>query len=225
MSYNNGTKIIAAGLINCLDGKNEKSYQSGSLIWKNLCDNYTASLVGNVTQSIQSSSLYFTGGYLNMTTSSCPLVTSSFSVNMWMKLTDLSTYSVPLSFGGSNTFGGALSPHPNDGRGLTYYAVGYRIQDNNTNFGNLWFNVVLTGNGAANGSRSMSMYRNSVFVGSSTFDYSFAQGLSNFVIGANQSAFGEYMRGYIGYVGIYNRALSSDEVVQNFNALKGRFSL
>ena len=35
----------------------------------------------------------------------------------------------------------------------------------------------------------------------------------------------EYFKGYISNVMIYNKALTADEVLQNYNATKGRFGL
>ena len=41
----------------------------------------------------------------------------------------------------------------------------------------------------------------------------------------NRNGFNGYFSGRIPYVNIYNRNLSESEVLQNYNALKGRFGL
>lgn len=47
----------------------------------------------------------------------------------------------------------------------------------------------------------------------------------NIVMGYWQSGGGRYMNGKINQVSIYNRALTADEVLNNYNASKGRFGL
>ena len=44
-------------------------------------------------------------------------------------------------------------------------------------------------------------------------------------IGNNTAGYGRHIKGTISTVKIYNRALTSQEVLQNYNALKGRFGL
>jgi hypothetical protein len=47
---------------------------------------------------------------------------------------------------------------------------------------------------------------------------------TNFVIGSNGGN-SEFLNGNISQVQIYNRALSAQEISQNFNATKGRYGL
>ena len=50
-------------------------------------------------------------------------------------------------------------------------------------------------------------------------------GPSNINVGTTYNAGGFFFNGNIGPYHIYNRALSSTEVLHNYNALKGRFGL
>jgi len=71
-------------------------------------------------------------------------------------------------------------------------------------------------------------YRNGIFVGSSTFGYSPRTNNFGLVIGAAQAndlSYGSFFTGSIAVVQVYNRQLSSTEIIQNQNALKGRFGL
>ena len=47
----------------------------------------------------------------------------------------------------------------------------------------------------------------------------------NYVIGASGGGTDEFFKGNVGFVKQYNRALSAQEVLQNYNATKGRFGL
>ena len=107
--------------------------------------------------------------------------------------------------------------------GLTYYANGYQITDNNTAFNSDWWYISFVGNGGVSGSRTLKLYRNGVQAGSTyTYDYNFTS--TTPVIGRNGSSFPEVMRGNISNVSYYNRELTAAEVTQNYNATKGRYA-
>jgi hypothetical protein len=48
---------------------------------------------------------------------------------------------------------------------------------------------------------------------------------TNFIIGKHPSNSSNYVNGNISNVSIYNRALSAAEILQNFNALRGRYGI
>ena len=45
------------------------------------------------------------------------------------------------------------------------------------------------------------------------------------IVGTYFNGYGHYFQGSIGPIHIYNRTLSANEVLHNYNALKGRFGL
>jgi hypothetical protein len=164
-----------------------------------------------------------TNDYVTLSSSQLAPATGAFTWNFWIKLNDLSNASIIFSGTGSNTNYGVVFANPSS-NGLGYYALGYAIIDNNTAFGSSWWYVTFTGNGGANGSRNLKLYRNGVQAGSTyTVDYNFAS--STPIIGANHSSFAELMRGNISNVSYYNRELTAAEISQNFNALRSRFSI
>ena len=86
-----------------------------------------------------------------------------------------------------------------------------------------WFNLV----GVYNASGGMYMYRNGALETSTTGPVSITYNPQPFAVG-NRIWSGTYQypwNGNISTVQLYNRALSSDEVLQNFNALRGRYGL
>ncbi len=85
-----------------------------------------------------------------------------------------------------------------------------------------WYNAVFTYTGAGNGI---------LYLNGSVLDASIPNGGNvgsdiNLVLGRRvDAAVSSYTNGNIGLVHIYNRALSANEVLHNYNALKGRFGL
>ena len=94
---------------------------------------------------------------------------------------------------------------------------------NNTNYGSGWKNVVGTWSGISNESK---LYVNGVQIGTATSTVGSTLNVTdnNFVLGGYVSNTGHDYDGKIANSQIYNRALSSTEVLHNYNALKGRFS-
>ena len=71
---------------------------------------------------------------------------------------------------------------------------------------------------------SGSMYIDGILEVTSSFSTNFNSIRNLYVGGLPNSGWG-YFEGSISNVKIYNRALSSQEILQNYNALKGRFNL
>jgi len=88
---------------------------------------------------------------------------------------------------------------------------------------NVWYNFTMTWN-----STNFSRYLNGVQQGVTT-SYTLSGGsgtVTEFIIGGYRYPLGtQILNGYISQVSIYNRPLLSSEVLQNYNALKGRFGL
>jgi hypothetical protein len=189
-------------------------------------NNNTGTQSGGVTYSTANGgSIVFDGSndYVTLSSSQLAPGTGAFTWNFWIKLSDLSNASIIFSGTGSNTNYGVVFANPSV-YGLGYYANGFRIIDGNTSFGSNWWYITFVGNGGANGSRNLKLYRNTIQAGSTyTFDYNFTS--TTPIIGANHSSFAELMRGNISNVSYYNRALTAAEIQQNYNALRGRFGI
>lgn len=221
--------IIKSGLVLNLDASNASSYSGSGTTWYDLSGNgINATLVNGVGySSLAGGTLIFDGSndYVTLSSSQIAPGTGAFTWNFWLKVNDLTTYSIPFSGSGSNTNYGVIFLNPLNGTGgLGYYALGTRIADNVTSFGSNWLYINFIGNGGANGSRNLKLYKNTVQAGSTyTYDYNFTA--TTPIIGANHDSFAELMRGNIAAVSYYNRELSLSEIQQNYNATKGRFGL
>jgi hypothetical protein len=220
-------QISTDGLVLHLDVGNKNSYGGSGTTWTDLSGNgNNSTLVNGPSYSSDNGGAFLfdgTNDYTTFSTSQLSPGAGAFTWNWWVKLNNLSNFSILFSGTGSNTGYGVVYLNPTSG-GLGYYATGNRILDNNTSFGTNWWYITFTGNGGANGSRNLKLYRNAVQAGSTyTADYSFSSSTPN--IGANHDSYAELMRGYIATATYYNRVLSESEISQNYNIQKGRFGL
>jgi hypothetical protein len=220
-------QIITKDLVLYLDAGNINSYIGSGSTWTDLSGNgNNSTLVNGPSYSSDNGGVLLFDGvndYATFSSSKISPGTGGFTWNWWVKLTTLLSSSILFSGTGSNTGYGVVYLDPTSG-GLGYYALGNRISDNNRSFSTSWWYITFTGNGGSNGSRNLKLYRNGVQAGSTyTADYSFSSTTPN--IGANHDSYAELMRGYISNATYYNRALSTTEILQNYNIQKSRFGL
>jgi hypothetical protein len=83
---------------------------------------------------------------------------------------------------------------------------------------NVWNHIVMVFDG-----NSQKIYVNNILINSRTTTLGTISNTSNLRIGLGND--GEYFKGYMSDIKIYNRALSQSEITQNFNATKGRFGI
>ena len=220
MAVKGGPNTVTFGLVLELDAGNIKSYQSGSTTWFDKSGNaYNGTLTNGPTFNTGSlGSIVFDGvdDYVNINNTVYSL--SGGTLNIWFKRSG-NTNTIIGSYGGS---GNQRTP--------TFYQSGNNIgwefgslTGRNTGISftdNTWFNMSMTFNSSFN----TNVYINSVLTNTETS--SNPGGFWNqFTIGSYGNYGSFYTRGNFSIVQVYNRALSADEVLQNYNATKGRFGL
>jgi hypothetical protein len=84
---------------------------------------------------------------------------------------------------------------------------------------NTWYHCVFTYDG-----RTLSLYRNGTLFGSTAYVANPISSQAGIRIGRRWDS-AEYLNGRISAVRVYNRAITPNEVSQNFNALRGRYSI
>ena len=231
MSLTHGGKpIVTDGLVLCLDGGNPKSYPGSGVTWTDLSGlGNNGTLVNGVGyNSANGGSLSFDGtnGSIDIPVSSS-LQAQNFTYDIWFKLNSLPVGG-NLLLTGHYQSNGTIS-------GLTVfeYQGQYWFQTRfssiccqgllvGTSSTNIWVNF----SGTWNGSTKIA-YLNGVQAGTQSTSGTHSQ-LNNFSIGNNADniAAGNYngaINGNISIVKYYNRALTPQEIQQNYNALKGRF--
>lgn len=238
-----GVNIVTDGLVLYLDAANTKSYISGSTIWNDVSRSQTnGTLINGPTfSSGNGGSIVFDGvnDYTDCGSSSTINIgTSSFSVEVAVKFTGTGVYQVATrrstndGANGNRVFDGfnIFCDTGRIGAGFRHTATvntDYAAQSTTTlNSGN-WVivtavfsrasNLVLYVNGFTNATTSISAL-NGVNINLT----------QNFQIGRRLIAGGTndlYFLGSIGIFRYYNKALSAQEVLQNYNATRTRYGL
>jgi hypothetical protein len=221
-------KIVLNGLVMLVDARNYKSYPGSGTTWTDLSRNGNNLTLTN--SPTWHNSGYFstgsTGYFTGAGTASIPTGNSNYTMIVW---------------GRQNTSWGS-------GRGIiSIGGYGTQHQSNalrteySTNVGNFfhyWWNNDLAGNNN-NGGLAVSTW----FMVTAQFDGTNRRIWANTTnvasdtpvnhnvtsttiqVGVTHIPSSEYFQGDIAMAFIYNRALTSTEILQNFNALKRRFSL
>ena len=214
IDYNN--VIVSDGLVFYLDAANTRSYSGSGTSSNSLVGGIGATLVNGVGfTSSNNGAFTFDGSndYINFGNSSA-VQQSSGTLSAWAKAS-----SPGGGYRGIIAKQGAYGLFYTDSVLVAYdwaadapRSTGVNIADNT------WKNVVLTyQSGVSNGTR---IYINGVSVLTTTITVLNQTG--NLFGGAEANA-GQYASCQISSFNIYNRALSATEVLQNYNATKGRY--
>jgi hypothetical protein len=218
-------KIVTDGLVLALDAGNTKSYVSGSTTWfdKSGFSNNGTLTNGPTFNSDNLGSIVFDGvndfvEVPNFNTA------NTITVDVWVKKTSGNIWQGWL--GNWNTTGNGdswLLTQDDSNRASFYIMHTNNVGDNIVDtsgiiVGNVWYNYTGTFSNS-----TLSLYKNGSLVNSkSTLQNTIYQNSLKIWCG-RFSAF--YLNGQLSNGKVYNRALSADEVLQNYNATKGRFGL
>jgi hypothetical protein len=241
MAFSFQPKVVSDGLIFCVDAANTKSYLGSGTVWTDLSSTQiTGSLTnGPVFSTEKSGIINFDGtnDYVGYTTTLGNNV-STLTIESWayIKRTPVGLISDHLvSKGTSGNYQYALRLGIGIGDGLpsnvsgSINIVAWQTGGSNhisatSNFAvnDGWHHIV----GTIVENTSATIYIDGVLRETrtgSTGSWN-KTGTGEFRIGGRGDGV-NYLSGSVGIVKMYNRALSATEVLQNYNALKGRFGL
>jgi hypothetical protein len=233
MGIRRGPNIVTDGLVFAVDAANPSSYPGSGTTWKDQTVNQNdGTLINGPTfDSGNCGSIVFDGvnDYVNFGTNIFTNYlsgTTEFTCMFWCKKDAGNKQALMGSWQHTTRDGFFLQWYLN---GILYFGVsngGVNNASVTVNWEDRWFCLV----GVFNGSLTNNN-RNKIYVDGNLTSYtpqthitSFTTDASELQIGSVQN-YSAYTDGNIGPVHIYNRALSSTEVLQNYNALKGRFGL
>ena len=216
MGIDYNTIIVTDGLVIYLDAANTRSYSGSGTSSNSLVGGIGATLVNGVGFTSSNNGAFIFDGsndYINFGNSSA-VQQSSGTLSAWAKAS-----SPGGGYRGIIAKQGAYGLFYTDSVLVAYdwaadapRSTGVNIADNT------WKNVVLTyQSGVSNGTR---IYINGVSVLTTTITVLNQTG--NLFGGAEANA-GQYASCQISLFNMYNRALSATEVLQNYNATKGRY--
>jgi hypothetical protein len=227
MALQHSPSIVTSGLIMCLDAANPRSYPGSGTAWSDVSGtgNNGTLVNGPVYSSSNGGTIVFDGVDECITIPSGTL-TSGATLELWFKMT--SDKSVELLKYGTATVDtpGSHAIYYTPGtlrclnfitgtRTFVYTAHSITLGDST------WRHMVLSYLGNNSGGTA-SLYINGQLITSSSATSSNASfGGSGFSFNAISYAF----PGSAPVLKMYNRALSTGEVTQNFNALRGRYGV
>jgi Concanavalin A-like lectin/glucanases superfamily len=221
MGLNHSPSIVIPGLVLCLDAANTQSYPGSGTVWTDVSgQGNNGTLVNAPTFSSANSGSIVFNGTNQYAAGSIPTI-NSWSMCLWYLSTDISSQAVFYPFSGTTTasglgFGGTFDASTVN---RWYFFDGTTASFSSPNTAvttNVWYNLVVT-----KSSTTYSLYTNGTLSLNATgVDLS----LTQYNLGRRGN--GEwYAQGNIAQASIYNRALTADEVNQNFQALRGRFGI
>jgi len=230
MALAHSPKIITDGLVLALDAGNTKSYPGSGTTWTDLSGNGNNGTLTNgpTYSSDDSGSIVFDGvnDYVNLGDLDLP---APFTLSIWFKgnTTQSKPYCGLLNKSSSGSFGAwGLYGDVNS----SYVRFGFvntsnsQTEISNTNFNdikaNTWVNYVGTYDFS-----NLRLYRNGIEIASAVETTTPTSTNDTASIGYRVALSGNTYAGLVSSVKIYNRALTASEIQQNFNALRGRFSI
>ena len=218
MAGETGLNIVKDGLILYLDAANNKSYVSGSSTWTDLGKNYlNGTLINGPTYNPPNGGgIVFDGvdDYVNCGNSSV-LNLTDITISVWYKTTATGNQ---ILVGKSYLTSYYLNVAPAANSFSLWTNGGSLGSGTITTLGNgNWHNVVGTMSGV-----NKKVYYDGVLLNSGTGTSNFD---SNPLYIGNSPSNTAYFNGSIANVLLYNRALSTNEISQNFNTIRTRFNI
>jgi len=217
------TPIIADGLVFNIDAANRASYVPNATLSHNTINPLISGSFSGVTFSpLTGSGVWNFDGiddYIDCGNDASLNITGALTVSVWVRPSTNSNQGTFISKRSSSNTNYQLLPY---GAGVRFYVgsehpggSSFSLQQN------MWTHIV----GVFRPGQSIDLYWKGSLNQTTSTSTTTANTVTNpVVIGSsyNQNAF---FSGVIGPVHIYNRALSANEVLHNYNALKSRFGL
>jgi hypothetical protein len=216
MGLKHHPRVVTNGLVYYLDAANPRCYSGSGLTANALIGGIGGTLVnGTGYSSANSGSFFFDGTNDSLEFSS--YTPDANTVSIWVNLKSLQNG--PIIFVGDDTYNSTLWSWSFFAFSSLFY---FRASTTSQYFTevpqfNTWINYTLIRNDGSNVSIA---YKNGVFFGSVP-DSTTLNPYPNMRIGRSAGNFANFN---LGQVQIYNRALTAQEVLQNYNATKKRYA-
>jgi hypothetical protein len=224
MALEHHPRIVTNGLVGYWDAANTRSYSGSGNTWYDLTANGNNLTLTN-SPTFNSSGYFSTGstGYFTGAGSaSIPTGNSSYTMLLFARLSTWADSRGFMSVGGFlvNNQSNALRTSTSTLGNMIHYWWGDDLSVSNNNGSiqnNQWFYVGVSFDGT-----TRKIYSNTVLVASDTPT---SHNVTSNTIQLAKTYSTEYLQGDISLAQIYNRALTSAEVIQNYNATKKRYGL
>ena len=229
------TGYTTSGLTLNLDAGNYASYPTTGTKWVDISGNYNnGDLINGPTWSSASGgTITFDGtddrGVIN---NYYPVFTGDFAINLWVNFSTYLQYQNVISSANDGNAVLGFWLEFGSARGFTLYSTGTNliVEDNLVSLTSLstntWHNVCVTRVGT--GTNNVKLYVDNVLCGQNTSNLTVGSDSQNLEIARYSKNAGTsfLFNGKIAVIQTYNNVgFSASQVLQNYNALKGRFGL
>mgnify|MGYP003140071229 CR=1 FL=1 len=236
MAFHHSPRIVQDGLVFCMDPANVKGYVSGSTSGTDLIQDTPYSLVSAVEYQSNNAGVWNFGGtddYISVNSLATGIEGDSpTTIAAWVLSTDTTLRQAAFNYG-TNTNNRARglevgTPYSGTRYNICFHTHGHVYSSNNNAFTeNEWHYCVVTYAGGGTNSTNIKFYINGADAGYELDFGSEGQTLntpnSGIKLGQRYVGSDLDLLGQIGSIHMYNRVLTPAEVLQNYNALKGRF--
>lgn len=214
-----GPKIVQSGLVVSLDAANPRSYSGSGTAWYDMSGNSNHATLGNGPSFISSNNGYFSFDGVDdyAVFDGSEILDSQGTVNVWSAVGSSGSNRFIFNSVGSSTNRYYIR------QPIAYNidAVRGTLSTYTSSFGgvsvNTWNNFTLTWD-----STTLYTYLNGVFVASGSYVGAGTPASTSTYLACSSPGFNHF-NGSISIIQAYNRKLSSQEIKQNYNALKTRF--
>lgn len=206
-------KIVTDGLILYLDAANPRSYPRTGTVWNDLSGNNRTTTLANTPtfDSTGGGNITFNGS--NQYASTSLPASNEVTYFFWVNVLNL------IVAGGEGTLFAAPSDQGSVSivGGTNWFSWNQGGRTGPAATANTWTNIVLTGN-----TTSTQFYLNSVLTNSFGSGTTLLSGTGYFCSFLDLS---RNLNARLGNIAFYNRVLSAQEILQNYNATRSRFGV
>lgn len=213
MATRYNSQIIKDGLQLCLDSANPKSYPGSGTTWYDLSE-YGRNATLSSTPTLSNGKLQLSTSVYG-TFSSVSLSGIPFTVMAWVYKNDTNDFSI---IGGGAGGGNANSHYIIRSSRVYFGNYGCDIQGSTNINANTWYHMTYL----MDSSQYQSVFLNGVLDGGPTYTCGY---YGSYVNTVGTSCCGGAGTALVDHLLIYNRALTTGEIIRNYNSSKSRFKL
>lgn len=214
MGLAHSPRIVTNGLVLCLDAGNTKSYPGSGTTWTDMIGKRSTTLVNGPTFSSSNGGSIVFDGVNDYATASIPTLTD-YSLSFWIYI--ISGVTGEKQILGANGGGAEISLL--NGSWISYSQLDGGVRSGPAFSLGVWYNFIMTRTGSTTNFVINNIQTNTFASGSNVGIDGTA------VFGDLAAGFGRYLNANIARIDFYNRVLTTNELTQNFNALRGRFGI
>ncbi len=227
-------RIVTDGLVLCLDAGNTKSYSGSGTAWNDLSGSSNhATMFGSVPFETDTTRCFNFSTATGASSASSTLgftfasnmvqTTGDFTISCWIKNPNTSSGQVGLF---SNA-GGADGYRFGIGTDGIYFLIGPNYTEGTVTFTStlsttVWHNVIAVYDRTV--SKNIRLFRNGIYNNAASIPSS-QTAFTNATPGLVRSACCGVYTGKLANFKVYNKALTAEEILQNFNAFRERFGI